>query len=247
MFNKGEIIHHTRDALGSILVIDYRKHRVLTFNSVFEQSKIDRRYPYLPVHEYNRAMMLPAVFANPRHVTILGLGGGVMAGAFHHLYPECRIHAVELRQAVLDTAREFFDLPDSERLEVTIADARDALGKLADASTDMILADLYNADRMSPAQAQKQFVDECARALSDDGWLVLNYHRTPDVEGPYFRRLKRHFAVLLGFRSKSNNTVVYASKRHFQSVHPKDPVLAEMENRLPIDWRRLMTKVSRME
>ena len=247
MFNKGEIVHYTRDALGSILVVDYRKHRVLTFNSVFEQSKIDRRYPYLPVHEYNRAMMLPAVFANPGHVTILGLGGGVMAGAFHHLYPECRIHAVELRQAVLDTAREFFDLPDSERLEVTIADARDALEKLPDASTDMVLADLYNADRMSPAQAQKQFVDECARVLTDDGWLVLNYHRTPDVEGAYFRRLRRHFAVLLGFRSKSNNTVVYASKQHFQSVHPKDPVLTDLENRLPIDWRRLMAKVSRME
>ena len=33
MFNKGEIIHHTRDALGSILVVDYRKHRVLTFKA----------------------------------------------------------------------------------------------------------------------------------------------------------------------------------------------------------------------
>ena len=53
--------------------------------------------------------------------------------------------------------------------------------------------------------------------------------------------------MLLGFRSKSNNTVVYASKQHFQSVHPKDPVLADLENRLPIDWRRLMAKVSRME
>jgi spermidine synthase len=154
---------------------------------------------------------------------------------------------VELRQAVLDTSREFFDLPDSERLEVTIADARDALEKLPEASTDMILADLYNADRMSPAQAQKQFVDECARVLTNDGWLVLNYHRTPDVEGPYFRRLKRHFAVLLGFRSKSNNTVVYASKQHFQSVHRQDPVLAELESRLPIDWRRLMAKVRRLE
>ena len=126
-------------------------------------------------------------------------------------------------------------------------DFRDALEKLPEASTDMILADLYNADRMSPAQAQKQFVDECARVLTEDGWLVLNYHRTPDVQGAYFRRLKRHFAVLLGFRSKSNDTVVYASKQHFQSVHPKDPVLAELESRLPIDWRRLMAKVSRME
>lgn len=247
MFNKGEIIHHTRDALGSILVIDYRKHRVLTFNTVFEQSKIDRRYPYLPVHEYNRAMMLPSLFANPGHVTLLGLGGGVMANAFHHLFPECRIHAIELREAVLETAREFFELPDSERLEVTIADARSALEKAPPGSTDMILADLYTADRMSPAQAQRQFVDQCARVLAEDGWLVLNYHRTPDIDGPYFRRLKRYFAVLLTFRSKSNNTVVYASKHHFQSVHPRDPILDDFEARLPIDWRRLMAKVTRME
>ncbi|MBS8240108.1 methyltransferase domain-containing protein [Marinobacter lipolyticus] len=246
MFGKGDIIHHTRDALGSILVIDYRKHRVLTFNSAFEQSKIDRRYPYLPVHEYNRAMMLPAVFANPRHVTVLGLGGGVMASAFHHLYPHCRIHAVELRQAVLDTARAFFDLPDSERLTVTIADARDALATLPPAGTDMILADLYTADRMSPAQAQRQFVDDCARALGSDGWLVLNYHRAPDPEGPYLRQLKQHFRVVLMFRSKSNNTVIYASKTHFESIASRDPVLADLEQRLPIDWRRLMGKVSRL-
>ncbi|MEX2475519.1 spermidine synthase [Marinobacter sp.] len=245
MFGKGDIVHQTRDALGSILVIDYRKHRVLTFNSVFEQSKIDRHYPHLPVHEYNRAMLLPAVFAHPHHVTILGLGGGVMASALHHLYPECRIHAVELRQAVVDIAREFFALPDSERLAVTIADARNALENLPQASTDMILADLYNADRMSPAQAQRQFVDQCSRALTDQGWLVLNYHRTPDPEGPYFRQLKQHFAVLLMFRSKSNNTVIYASKTHFESVHSKNPLLAEMEKRLPIGWCRLMTKVSR--
>lgn len=246
MFHQGEIIHHTRDALGGILVIDYRKHRVLTFDSVFEQSKIDRRQPHLPVHEYNRAMMLPAAFARPRHVTVLGLGGGVMVNAFHHLYPDCRIHAVELRPAVVDVAREFFSLPDSNRLTITIADARNALDALPDAGTDMILADLYNADRMSPAQAQRHFVDECSRALTDGGWLALNYHRTPDPEGPYFRQLKKHFAVLLMFRSKSNNTVIYASKRPFDALHSKDPLLTELEKHLPINWRKLMTRVSRL-
>ena len=70
---KGEIIHYTRDALGGILVVDYRKHRVMTFDSVFEQSKIDRRKPHLPVHEYSRAMLLPVAFAQPAHATVLGL------------------------------------------------------------------------------------------------------------------------------------------------------------------------------
>ncbi|GGE64543.1 spermidine synthase [Streptosporangium jomthongense] len=246
MFNRGEIIHHSRDKLGSILVIDYRKHRVLTFNSVFEQSKIDRRYPHLPVHEYNRAMLLPAAFNCPRHVTVLGLGGGVMANAFLHLYPGCRVHAVELRRSVLEVAREYFGLPESDRLSVTIADARDALGNLPDASTDMILADLYNADRMSPAQAQRQFVESSSRVLGSRGWLVLNYHRTPDPDGPYFRQLRKHFAALLVFKSKTNNTVVYASKQPVEPLNPKDPVLVNLEKRLPIDWGRLMGRVSRL-
>jgi len=246
MFGQGEIIHHTRDALGSILVLDYRKHRVLTFNSPFEQSKIDRRRPWVPVHEYNRAMMLPAAFANPRHVTILGLGGGVMASAFHHLYPQCQVHAVELRQAVLDVSREFFSLPDSPRLTVTIGDARDTLTKLPDASTDIILSDLYSADRMSPAQAQRLFIEECSRVLSPGGWLALNYHKEPDPDSPWFRLIKRHFPVLLMFRSKSNNMVLYASKRPFEPLDSRDPLLAELEKRLPIDWRKLMAKVTRI-
>ncbi|MGO1503321.1 MAG: spermidine synthase [Marinobacter sp.] len=246
MFNKGEIIHHSRDKLGSILVIDYRKHRVLTFNSVFEQSKIDRRYPHVPVHEYNRAMLLPAAFSTPKHITILGLGGGVLASAFHHLFPECTVHAVELRQAVLDVAREYFELPNSKRLSVTIADARNALNDVPDASTDLILADLYSADRMSPAQAQRQFVESCSRALSPGGWLALNYHRTPELDGPYFRQLKKHFPVLLAFKSKTNNTVVYASKQPVEALDPKTAQLASLEKRLPIDWIRLMGRVSRL-
>lgn len=244
MFNQGEIIHHTKDALGSILVIDYRKHRVLTFNSAFEQSKIDRRRPHLPVHEYNRAMMLPAAFAQPRHVTILGLGGGVMASAFHHLYPDCQIHAVELRPEVVAVSREYFGLPESDRLTVTIADARDALSKLPDASTDLILADLYSGDRMSPAQAQRLFIDQCSRVLSPNGWLTLNYHQPPDPGSVYLRQLRKQFAKLLMFRSKTNNTVIYASKQPFEALHSRDPSLLALEQQLPIDWRKLMAKVT---
>ncbi|MAB53232.1 MULTISPECIES: methyltransferase domain-containing protein [unclassified Marinobacter] len=243
---KGEIIHYTRDALGGILVVDYRKHRVMTFDSVFEQSKIDRRRPHLPVHEYSRAMLLPVAFAQPAHATILGLGGGVMASALLHLLPECQVHAVELRPRVLEVAREYFSLPHSANLTMTIGDARDALGKAPDGSSDLILADMYNSDRMSPAQAQRQFIRQCSRVLGDDGWLAINYHRTPDINGPLFHQLRAGFAVLLLFKSKTNNTVIFASKRPFEALHTKAPSLVALENRLPIDWRRLMGRVIRL-
>ncbi|MBL3556332.1 MULTISPECIES: spermidine synthase [Marinobacter] len=243
---KGEIIHYTRDALGGILVIDYRKHRVMTFDSVFEQSKIDRRKPHLPVHEYSRAMLLPVAFAQPSHVTVLGLGGGVMANALLHLLGDCQVHAVELRPSVLQVAREYFSLPQSANFTVTIGDARDALGKLPDSSTDLILSDMYSSDRMSPTQAQREFIRQCSRVLTDSGWLSINYHRTPDINGPFFRQLRGEFAALLLFKSKTNNTVIFASKGPFEALNAKDPVLVALEKSLPIDWRRLMARVIRL-
>jgi len=242
---KGEIIHYTRDALGGILVIDYRKHRVMTFDSVFEQSKIDRRRPHLPVHEYSRAMLLPVAFEEPSHVTVLGLGGGVMASALLHLLPGCTVHAVELRPSVLQVAREYFSLPHSANLTVTVGDARDAISKVPDNSTGLVLADMYNSDRMSPTQAQREFIRQCSRVLSDSGWLSINYHRTPDLNSPLFRQLRGEFAVLLLFKSKTNNTVIFASKQPFEALHAKDPKLVALEKSLPIDWRRLMARVTR--
>jgi spermidine synthase len=243
---KGNIIHFARDDLGGILVIDYRKHRVMTFDSVFEQSKIARRHPHLPVHEYNRAMLLPVAFARPAHATILGLGGGVMANALLHLLPECRVHAVELREAVVDVAREYFYLSESPRLEVTVKDARNAIEALPDSQTDLILADMYSADRMSPTQVQREFIKQCSRVLSDSGWIALNYHRTPDLNGAFFRQLQGEFAVVLAFKSKTNNTVIYGSKKPIELPASQDPRLMELEDTLPIDWRRLMARVIRL-
>ncbi len=243
---RGNIIHFARDDLGGILVIDYRKHRVMTFNSVFEQSKIARRRPYLPVHEYSRAMLLPIGFSTPAHVTILGLGGGVVANALLHLLPECQVHAVELRQTVVDVAREYFYLSESSRLTVTIEDARNAIEAMPDGHTDLILADMYSADRMSPTQVQREFIKQCSRVLSDRGWIALNYHRTPDLNGAFFRQLQGEFAVVLAFKSKTNNTVIYGSKKPFELPANTAPHLSELEDILPIDWRRLMARVIRL-
>ena len=242
----GNIVHFARDDLGGILVIDYRKHRVMTFDSVFEQSKIARRHPHLPVHEYSRAMLLPVAFGQPAHVTILGLGGGVVANALLHLLPECQVHAVELRQAVVDVAREYFDLSESPRLSVTIEDARNAFEALPDGHTDLVLADMYSAERMSPVQVQREFIKQCSRVLSDDGWISLNYHRTPDLNGAFFKQLQGEFAVVLAFKSTTNNTVIYGSKKPLKLLASKDPRLISLEEALPIDWRRLMARVIRL-
>ena len=245
-FFDGEIIDHRRDALGPIQVVDYRRHRVLNFDSIFEQSKIDRRTPHLPVHEYNRAMLLPIVFGEPERATVLGLGGGVMVSGLNHLLPDCEIHAVELRQEVLNVAREYFSMPETDNIKVTIADARHALLNMKEASTDLILADLYDANRMSTAQSGRQFVENCSRVLSDTGCLVINYHQPPEPNSPLFKQLRGRFSTLFSFQSKTNNTIVYCSKRPINLVSPDEPRFDALESRLPIGWKALMKRVSRL-
>lgn len=241
---KGDIVHVARDPLGNILVIDDRKHRILSFDSVFEQSKILRTAPHLPVHEYNRAMLFPVAWEEPKRITVLGLGGGALAHGLHVLLPESWIQVFELREKVAQIARDWFSLPESERLQVNVADARLAVDNLPEASTDMILTDLYSADKMSPAQAQRQFIQACSRALSGSGWLVLNYHRMPDQDSNLFRELKRQFPVLLAFKSKTNNWVIYGRKRPFDPWTLETKALKALEQRLPIGWQKLEKRLT---
>ncbi|MFB2764369.1 spermidine synthase [Marinobacter shengliensis] len=243
---KGDIVHVASDPHGNILVIDDRKHRILSFDSVFEQSKILRASPNVPVHEYNRAMLLPIAFASPSRVTVLGLGGGALAHGLFTLLPDSIIDVYELRRKVAEIAKDWFALPESERLRVHIADARLAVDQLPEASTDMILTDLYSADRMSPAQSQRQFIKACSRALSSAGWLVLNYHRMPEPDGNLLRELKRQFPLLLVFKSRTNNWVIYGRKQDFDPWSIDKSWLNALEERLPIGWRKLIKKLSRL-
>lgn len=240
----GHTAYDTQDALGRIQVLDYRKHRVLTFDSVFEQSKIARKRPHLPVHEYNRAMLLPVVFHEPRHVMVLGVGGGVMVSALHRLLPTCAIHGVELRQAVVSIARDWFGMPDDERVRITVADARPVLQDTPEGGTDLILADLYTAKRMSTAQGQCRFIDRCHRALSPNGWLALNFHRAPDLDGTLLRHLGRLFAEVLMYRTKTNNYVVYASRQPVTIPATNATVLTDLQARLPIGWAGVVGRLT---
>lgn len=239
----GDIVHATRDKLGSILVIDYRKHRVMTFDSVFEQSKVERDRPWLPVHEYNRAMLLPVSYFKPERALVLGLGGGVLVSGLMRLLPEIQVQAVELRPSVLEVARSHFALPDTDRLDVFCGDARRYVEDSESDRYDLILTDLYQANRMSPAQSQRRFIRQCSRVLTEKGWLALNFHRMPDENGTLFREIRRQFASVLVFKSKTNNYVIYGSKQPVTPMDSGDSRLSVLEERLPIGWRKLMGKL----
>src|SRR5690606_6877106 len=106
----------------------------------------------------------------------------------------------------------YFDIPVDERVHVSIADAELYLRSSEDASTDIIFADLYDAHHMHPAQAQKQFIHDSSRMLTNNGWLVINYHCLPDPHSPFFSCLLEHFETVMVCSGKFNNHVLFAGK-----------------------------------
>lgn len=123
-FLGGKVTHRQHDIWGDILVIDHGSQRVLTFDTIYEQSRMDRNKPAMLVHNYTRAMILGLAFVKPEHVTILGLGGGCLVRAVHALFGEAVLDVVELRQAVVEIAQRYFMLPQAPRIQVTISDAK---------------------------------------------------------------------------------------------------------------------------
>lgn len=177
-------------------------------------------------------MMLVVGMTDPRHVTLLGLGGGSLLRSLHHFLSHCRFHVIELRPKVYEIAKRYFDMPDDERVRVSIGDAADALVDMPDAGTDVIFADIYDAHQMHSLQQQRRFVDECWRSLSPDGWLVINYHRLPDYDSEFFFHLDHRFSKLMVCSGKVSNHVLFAGKSGQVDVAAAPERLRMMEQQL---------------
>lgn len=244
MLPDGKLVYSASDEYGTILVVDYPRYRTLSFDSIYEQSSMYLERPYALVHEYARIMMLVLAFSNARHITLLGLGGGSLLRSLHHYLSHCDFLVVELRSRVYEIAKKYFDIPLDKRVRVSINDAYAQLTQSADGSTDIIFADVYDAYHMSPMQAQREFLSECSRVLSKNGWLVINYHRLPDANTPFFSSLADAYSSVFMCSSAYGNHVLFACKSSLVQLDGAEERISRMETVLnesfiPL-FRRLM-------
>jgi hypothetical protein len=80
------------------------------------------------------------------------------------------------------------------------------------ASTDIIFADVYKAYDMAAFQGQAWFLQQCHRALTEKGWLVMNFHEMPNANSAFMLRLKKLFPEVLVCLVPKGNYIIYAGK-----------------------------------
>jgi spermidine synthase len=198
--------------------------RTLEFMHGNVQSEMRLSRPSELVLAYSRAMMCFALFVpRPRHILMVGLGGGSLAKFCYRHFPHARISVIELRADVIALREQFCVPPDDQRFRVIHADAAEYLAGAPD-SVDVLLVDGFDATGLPPALGSSRFYADCRRALRHGGVLAANIFSYDPHYPAMLGRLRLMFdgRVCWFDRIAGNNRILFAVKARFDP-DPAEP------------------------
>lgn len=155
------------------------------------------------------------------NVAVLGLGGGSLCMFLRKCYDDLKVTAVDLDPAMLEVAKDHFELQTDERLEVQIKDGLDFLRDEVKKGNhyEAVMFDMDSKDRTvglscPPKQfLDNQVLDDVKTILTKDGHFILNLVcRDVDLQQSIMDILKRHFKHLTTVKLYEEvNEIVFAT------------------------------------
>lgn len=156
-------------------------------------SRLDLLQPLDLLGIYTQAMMLTlAWFPDPRHVYMLGFGGGRIPMVLRHYFPGVIVESSELDGEVVSVAREFFAIDFDDKLKVTVGDGRDQLTAMPTGTAfDILMIDCYSGSGKHPDElATREFYALCKSRLQAGGVVATNLIESD----PKYAEKSEHFA-----------------------------------------------------
>jgi spermidine synthase len=134
---------------------------------------------------------------SPRHVAMIGLGGGSLAKYCYRHLPGTEITAVEINPGVIALRNEFAIPADDARFRVLLGDGAAWVADTAGQSNvqpDVLIVDGFDADGLPAQLSSQRFYDDCYSALSDNGIMVVNMWKGYPHYDEYLARINNSFA-----------------------------------------------------
>jgi spermidine synthase len=189
-----------------------KRRLTLHFNIFGVQSEMDIRMPNRLVLGYTRTMMGFLLFnPGPQHIGMIGLGGGSIPKYCYRILPETQISVAEISPEVI-AFRDSFHIPkDDHRFRIFCEDGADFVAR-QQSHFDVLLVDGFDSAGQPPQLCSRSFYDNCYRALTAEGILVVNlYDGRNSALISRVRRSFRNRVVAVGGED-SENAVVFAAR-----------------------------------
>ena len=182
--NPGEtLVYEGSSAYHQVAVVESEGRRYMKFDQYYE-SGIELTPPYRSAFPYTDLFHVgPLLSPEPKRALFLGAGGGIGPRAFAEAYPSLeRIDVVDVDPLVLDLAKRYFYLEESERIRLHADDARMFLRTVAE-PFDLVVLDVFTiGGRIPPHLATREFFLEVAARMAPGAALVMNLNSA--VRGP---------------------------------------------------------------
>lgn len=162
---------------GKPFVLDEGNLRFMYFNQKSVQSAMKIDAPDELICGYTSGMMA-FLLANPkpRHILMVGLGGGSLVKFCYRYLTDCKITVLEIDAGVIALREQFMIPADDARLQIIHTDALDYLAqnKAEKNQFDVLLLDGFSIDGLVQELNSSAFYASCHAALSEQGCLVVN-------------------------------------------------------------------------
>lgn len=227
---QAQVIHKEQSLYRNILVTQLGEKLCMKFSlrrkKNQSQSCVMLDQPQKLVFNYTRMSMIGLIAnPNPKKVLIIGLGGGSLINAIHHIAPEAHITSVEIDEAVVRIAKKYFDVRENEWHNMVTKDARVFVKrallkkKRGGGSYDMVVLDAFNGDYIPEHLMTYEFLSEVKGILSDDGIIIANTFASGKL---YDHESETYHAALGDFYQvdapNTNNRIILAGNRPLLNI-----------------------------
>lgn len=217
---QAKVIHKERSLYRNILVEDKAGLRCLRFNvksKKSNQSCFALDEPERLVFNYTKLMFSGLLLQpNPKRILIIGLGGGTMSNTLHQLFPSSEIDNVELDEAVIKVARDYFSFFENDQVRSIAKDGRIFIKRAAlkKQQYDWIILDAFNGDYIPEHLLTKEFLEEAKSLLSPQGILSANTFSNSKLYNYESATYSKVFGEFYSVNNRSNeNRIIVASNQ----------------------------------
>jgi spermidine synthase len=198
----GPVVYQTQTPYQELRVTERGDVRTLYLDGQ-RHSAMDVSDPSRHVFEYTRYFHLPFLLDEDID-RVLFVGGGGFTGPRRFLQEyDVTVDVVEIDPVVIDVAKRYFDVEESDRLDIYNAGGRQYLEE-TDRTYDLIVLDAYKKDRVPFQLTTVEFMRLAESRLAADGILFANLIAAPsgpasDFYRAEYRTMNRVFPQVYSF------------------------------------------------
>ena len=199
----------------AITISEQHGVRYLHFGTPWVQGAMRIARPYALELEYTRDLVVPLLLRDgdwPRSVLQIGLGSASITKFLHRFRPDARLTVAEIAPEVVAAARQYFRLPDDDRIRIELEDGHEFMGR-SKGRFDWIVLDGFDERGRAGMLDTAPFYMLCRERLTRRGLLSVNLLTRTRGVGASVDRLRTAFEdrVIAIPPSDAGNTVALAA------------------------------------